>query len=583
LADDGLIKPNAIVEEYTVRAREAHASLRKTWDSWIENGRPIYAFEQQLENEVIPNEPGQKPQDSQRWRESMGAFLRREGWHESQPTGFTKSERTNLMHILARLDEVQAYRTRFGQTKGEQKLLRHNNPSLVWRAFLKDIGELEVKEASGKKSSLKESVAELQERVDELSEENARLTDAVNEGDWASQITAIVDKIEPAEVAHIIWGCSDEALELADALMAEAASFDSGLSKPLDTKTLFTNMRYMEDPAAFVADNSQKARDYADAILNQLDGQTDEPHDDRLARRIINARGAEAAKRLAAVIMDLVDKVEPDTITDPRGEQAEPSHASQEPPKAKSDWGDGNSGRVWVVNPDGIELVFFSPDAAAAKGGVVHEQPAENFDLKGCHIYGAQYVPKPRTTKSVVRIKGEAVPAEHPAVEPEKKKRGPKPQPKFDDYGRPARPELFDQHIGAFAANDRWCDPESPAAVKWIVEMFVVAEDKRKRGEWVVQKRFTSLADAIAYKNGEVAPPPAEPKEAAAQVPRFGQKRVIGKCRESYFTVAPSEPPGSVERYFLEVYQATDAVPEGMWIRCGGEGWGTHDEAAKFI
>jgi hypothetical protein len=93
LADNGLIQPNGIVEEYTVRAREANAALRKTWDSWIENGRPIYAFEQQLANEIIPNDPEQRPQDTQRWRESMGAFLRREGWHESQPTGFTKAAR----------------------------------------------------------------------------------------------------------------------------------------------------------------------------------------------------------------------------------------------------------------------------------------------------------------------------------------------------------------------------------------------------------------------------------------------------------------------------------------------------------
>jgi hypothetical protein len=47
------IQPNAIVEEYTVRAREANASLRKTWDSWIENGRPIYAFEEQLLGEIM--------------------------------------------------------------------------------------------------------------------------------------------------------------------------------------------------------------------------------------------------------------------------------------------------------------------------------------------------------------------------------------------------------------------------------------------------------------------------------------------------------------------------------------------------
>jgi hypothetical protein len=296
LADDGLIQPNAIVEEYTVRAREANASLRKTWDSWIENGRPIYAFEQQLLDEIIPNDPEQRPQDTQRWRESMGAFLRREGWHESQPTGFTKSERTNLMHILGRLDEVQAYRTRFAQTHGEQKLQRHNNPNSVWRAFLKDIGELKPKEGTGKKGTLKESVINLQERVDELTEENARLTDAVNEGDWPIQINTILEKVDPKEVALEVFVANDTtaAIKLTEALVAEYCKCGN-IMEVVDL-----------DPKEVIQHNSQKARKLADAILNELDGQTDEPHDERLAMRLVNGRGAEAAMRLAAAIVAIV-------------------------------------------------------------------------------------------------------------------------------------------------------------------------------------------------------------------------------------------------------------------------------------
>jgi hypothetical protein len=45
----------------------------------------------------------------------------------------------------------------------------------------------------------------------------------------------------------------------------------------------------LHDPKVFIRTNSVKAREYAAAILNELDGQTDELNDDRLACRIFNA------------------------------------------------------------------------------------------------------------------------------------------------------------------------------------------------------------------------------------------------------------------------------------------------------
>lgn len=262
--------------------------------------------------------------------ESMGAFLRREGWHELQPTGFTKAERTNLMHILARLDEVQAYRTRFAQTKGEQKLQRHNNPSSVWRAFLKDIGEKKPKggdgkspgKSAGKKSTLKEAVAELQERVDGLTKENAGLTAAIAGGEWETQITAIVENVDPDKVAETVFALPDttDAIGLTEALVAEYCK----MGNILEVVDL--------DPKEVIRHNSPKARKLADDILNELDGQTDEPHDERLAKRIINGRGVAAARLLAIAIMaEIGSQIQSAPLgptEQPPKEPVEPSHAS---------------------------------------------------------------------------------------------------------------------------------------------------------------------------------------------------------------------------------------------------------------
>jgi hypothetical protein len=819
LADDGLIQPNAIVEEYTVRAREANASLRKTWDCWIENGRPIYAFEHQLEDEVIPNDPEQRPQDTQRWRESMGAFLRREGWHESQPTGFTKAERTNLMHILARLDEVQAYRTRFGQTKGEQKLQRHNSPSQVWRSFLKDIGELQTKEG-GKKSTLKESVVELQEQVDELSAENERLTDAVNESGWEAQITAIVEKVDPKEVADAVYGGTERpvVMELTDAMVRRYADM-AKCEPPASTMELLMNARRLADPQAFVKDNSQKARQYADAILNQLDGQTDETNDERLAWRIVNGRGPAAAQSLAQAIVALIQKrIDPEESEQPAAEplaghpqdatqasvegvseveedeaaiaerlaasmtddekiaakermkeiiaQAkkgdvlvtgtghhlgdvpaddpratgwnvtffdpacsvvkgfsprevadakaetirqfpvefrpeallyDPGHpkyptlvetpapaadpipitaeqvreaaervkwsarsthtrakmqeglpkpipgeiavlghvtkhsnafipkdhpgagwwylycgetnggwrsvkeyregfgtladaevaaaaytaalaaegVSAEP--ARSKWEEGNSGRVWVVNPDGTELVFFTAEAAASSGVVVHEQPAENFDLAGCHIYCAQYVPKPRTTKSVVRIKGEVLEPEE--VEPDAEKQ------LLEWVGTWLRDNPGRRGVEAGFLIQAYVAKMGGVVTPTKARAMIRKIEPQKRG----RKPKTTEPPMASHASREPVRPPNPPSAPGVEDDgdglRFGQKRIVGKSNGSYVPVDMVDDPwgGEVERYFLEVYQATDLIPEGAWIRVGGDGWATRDEAAKFL
>jgi FtsZ-binding cell division protein ZapB len=634
------------------------------------------------------NDPDQRPHDTQRWRESMGAFLRREGWHESQPTGFTKAERVNLMHILARLDEVQAYRTRLGQTKGEQKLQRHNNPSQVWRAFLKDIGELKTKEG-GKKSTLKESVADLQEENDHLREENARLKDEFASDDWEEKLKAIVIKNDATELASAIWDADEATTSPAVNLTGAMINEYQKAGSILEIVDL--------DPTEHIRHNSQKARQYADAILNQLDGQTDEPNDERLARRIVNARGPAAAQSLAQAIVALIQKrIDPEESEQPAAEPVagHPQDATQASVEGVSEveedeaaiaerlaasmtdaekiaakerldeiMAQAEKGNVlvagagyhlgnvpaddprattWnvaVYDPVCSAIKAFSPrEVAEAKAEIVRQFPIEvrtkallydpghpsyptldgdaeaqrqknnaevSAEVNRVHrlpvateeqllewvgVWLRENPPETRrfdAPENRPDLQREALVAqvrrwiveEHGAQasglqiftairkheplgepptdtqEPEKKKRGPKPKPKLDEFGRPARPEIGDKHIGESG----------------VVEIFVASDDGRKRGEWVVQKGET-------VQPGE-APWPPPPQEA----PRMGQKRVIGKCRDSYFPASPADPPGSVERYFIEVYQATDAMPQGAWILCGGDGRATHDEAAKFL
>jgi hypothetical protein len=464
------------------------------------------------------------------------------------------------------------------------------------------------------------------------------------------------------------------------------------------------------DPAEHIRHNSQKARHYADAILNQLDGQTDESNDDRLARRIVNGRGEEAAVRLAAAIIglvpqDLVRSMAKEGLARAQSEQAEKPEAAA-PPAIGDIEVDGNKVTVWrgisgASFPSFIAMHFASgevaeaiadwlrqlpeadradalnaryptaesairnrpaPEAAAVAPaeretppGAPAEPPQEAspaaapilteaeqeavrraatgaWGISAAEIGGITHLHQRRQGDAEPAPEAAAVaPAEPPQeaspaaptpepVEPEKKKRGPKPQPKLDEFGRPARPELLDQHTTGFDTVGGRCDTASPEAVSWIVEMFVATEDKRKRGVWVPHKQFTSLADATAYKDGEavkratnldelkqkaaadaVADFAAEVENIEAQMAfeksgvvlsdeeteavRLGQKRIVGKSNGSYIAVDIVDPLflGNVERYFLEVYQPNDMNPEGVWIRIGGEGWATRDEAAKFL
>jgi hypothetical protein len=127
-----IIHPNAEVAKQTAQARKAHAELRKSRDHWITIGLAIDSFRRQLHaelrlNDPVPANPGH------RYKLSMGAYLRKEGFHESCDGGFTKAERVNLQHVIDHLSEVESYIT----TLDPGARNKHNNPKVIWSGFLK--------------------------------------------------------------------------------------------------------------------------------------------------------------------------------------------------------------------------------------------------------------------------------------------------------------------------------------------------------------------------------------------------------------------------------------------------------------
>ncbi|MGC1302035.1 MAG: hypothetical protein WA840_06645, partial [Caulobacteraceae bacterium] len=155
--DDDLILPNEVVTEYLARAKSGFAHLGKTWEYHIDNGRAIFKFKKQLEAMIRPNNPDQRAEDTQRWRNSMGEFLRVNHLHEEDPEAiWTKAERTNLMKIMERFEEVEEFRRYYSETYGSKKLRRLNNPSAVLDKFLTWKGE--KKKGAGKPTKQDETV-----------------------------------------------------------------------------------------------------------------------------------------------------------------------------------------------------------------------------------------------------------------------------------------------------------------------------------------------------------------------------------------------------------------------------------------
>ncbi len=126
---DTIILPSKEVLELTARAQTAYGLLKKSYAHWIEIGHAIDAFKRQLDAEIRTNDPDNP---GQQFKESMGAYLRKAGFHEDLPDGIDRAVRTNLSHIIAHLPEVEEYRA----TLTVQQRLRQNGPNSVWRGFL---------------------------------------------------------------------------------------------------------------------------------------------------------------------------------------------------------------------------------------------------------------------------------------------------------------------------------------------------------------------------------------------------------------------------------------------------------------
>jgi hypothetical protein len=155
--DDDLILPNDVVTDYLARAKDAFRHLGKTYEYHIQNGWPIFEFKKQLGATIRPNDPDQRAEDTQRWRDSMSEFLRVNHFHEDDPEApWTKAERVNLMHIMERIEEVEEFRRYYSETYGSKKLRRLNNPSAVLDKFLTWKGE--KKKKAGKPTKQDETV-----------------------------------------------------------------------------------------------------------------------------------------------------------------------------------------------------------------------------------------------------------------------------------------------------------------------------------------------------------------------------------------------------------------------------------------
>jgi hypothetical protein len=128
MADDDLIKPSPEVMQCTKHAKEAHGLLRKSAEHWLIIGEAIDAFRKQLIETLRPNDID-KP--GQRYKDSMGAYLRANGFHETCDNGFTKAERINLQHWIDNRAAIENYRATLDLKTRRQQ----NNPNAVWRGF----------------------------------------------------------------------------------------------------------------------------------------------------------------------------------------------------------------------------------------------------------------------------------------------------------------------------------------------------------------------------------------------------------------------------------------------------------------
>jgi hypothetical protein len=135
--DDGLIQPDESVRQHLDKAEYARKHHGRDWEFHLDMYRPIAAFEAQLREIIRPND-GSPPEHQQRWRDSMGRFLRQQHYHEDDPEApWTGPERTNLGHCWEHLHEVEKFRAEYGQNYGVKKLKTLNSPSLVWSRFKK--------------------------------------------------------------------------------------------------------------------------------------------------------------------------------------------------------------------------------------------------------------------------------------------------------------------------------------------------------------------------------------------------------------------------------------------------------------
>jgi hypothetical protein len=90
------LEPNKNVLALTERAREAHGSLKLTWENWVTIGKAIDAYRSQLLRVLKINRRENQVKFGSVYGKAMSRYLIQNGFHQSCKNGLNGTLRTNL-------------------------------------------------------------------------------------------------------------------------------------------------------------------------------------------------------------------------------------------------------------------------------------------------------------------------------------------------------------------------------------------------------------------------------------------------------------------------------------------------------
>jgi Radical SAM superfamily len=231
-----------------------------------------------------------------------------------------------------------------------------------------------------RKSKSKEMEDQRDKAFEELEELHRKIAGGTA---WTEQIKSIITVRNVAEIADAMFDIDDDetkfkSYDLADALAKYAYEHDGIVGEiegPITTTALLTAAEALQKPEVFIEQDQARAKRYAEAIINLIDGQIAEPNPATVARRIVQARGAEQAMAISKAIVEALNNPDP-------APPADPAPAPAETPEQ---------------NPDGIGLpgckIIYSSEGQAGEYAALTANP-----YRGCG-HGCKYCYVPRVTR----------------------------------------------------------------------------------------------------------------------------------------------------------------------------------------